>query len=101
MYNPEGFSIFLEDTEPLRPIRRIRPLIDADLDFLLDYPDDLVVYSRWYGNISLYPWDVFDSQNDNRLEVIFLEVTTLGWVPCYCCFLGLDQKEHELLFFWP
>src|SRR5882724_4330495 len=62
--------------------------------FPFDYPDNLIVYSGRYRNVSLDPWCVWNSWYDNGLKVILPEVSMLGRIPCYCLLLFLDQKER-------
>ena len=74
MDRPEALSICLQDTEPLRPVRRVRGLVNSGVDLPLDDLADLVVDSGWNGDWTLHPDLMRNHRNVDRREVFFLKL---------------------------
>ena len=77
----QGFSIGLENTEPVRAIGRVRGLVHASVDLLLDNLSDLIVEASGNGNVPLDPGDVRDSGHNHWREEVFAEATSFAIRP--------------------
>ena len=77
----QGFSVGLENAEPTRAIGRVRGLVNASVDFLLDNLADLIVEASRDGNVPLDPRDVRDSGHNNWREEVFAEATSFAIRP--------------------
>ena len=75
MDESEGFSVFLDYTEPLGSVRGGRRLVDTGSDFLFDDLDDVSKDSRRDRDVSFDPGLVRQRRNFQGRKHVFSEGT--------------------------
>ena len=81
MDRSQGFSVGLENTEPARSVGRVRGLVNASVDLLLNNLADLIVEASRNGDVPLDPRDVRDSGHNHWREEVFAEATSFAIRP--------------------
>jgi hypothetical protein len=94
-------TIFLDDTEPWRSVRRVGRLEDSSI-YLLPYEStDMVIDSWWYWNVSHCPRSVGDRRYLDRWEEIFAKVTSFCVAPRETVLVDKHKVVHKVAFCWP
>ena len=94
----QGFSVGLENTEPARAIGRVRGLVNASVDLLLNNLADLIVEASRNGNVPLDPGNVRDSGHNHWREEVFAEATSFAIHPRERTLKVLHKRVQKLEF---
>src|SRR6267154_3752345 len=99
VYDAKRFTIFLDDAEPLRSVRRVGWLIHTRVELA---PDDLAYFfvdSGRNGDISLHPQFMWDCRNLYWREEVLVEVSVLQVGPGEPFVLKAHEVVHERALF--